>query len=101
MHSPLVHSEALVAEEFDVTGTVSLRCVLATVAVVLWMTCVSFAQGTQANPATITSTSTGGVGFVTETSDANGIGAGIGEWGIPYTGGFDGPPQPGAEPSGP
>jgi hypothetical protein len=60
-----------------------------------------FAQTNPPNPAAITGTSTGGVGFVTETGDSNGIGAQVGEWGIPYTGGFDGPPQPGAEPSGP
>lgn len=64
------------------------------------LTCACGAQ-TSSNPATISGTSSGGVGFVTGTTDPNGIGSAIGQWGIPYTGGLDGPPQPGAEPYGP
>src|SRR5437879_3581567 len=77
---------------------VFLRAALTTLVAASVMSCLCLAQ---VNPATITGTSSGGVGFVTPTSGSDGIGANIGEWGIPYTGGFDGPPQPGAEPSGP
>ncbi|MGH6856145.1 MAG: hypothetical protein ACRECP_00520, partial [Methylocella sp.] len=52
------------------------------------------------NPAVITGVSSGGVGFVTVTTDQNGINAQVGAWGTPYPYGANGPPLQGVEPSG-
>lgn len=52
------------------------------------------------NPAIITSTSPGGVGYTVFSNDANGINAQIGRWDTPYPGGLNGAPAPGLEPTG-
>ncbi|BFG81417.1 hypothetical protein PTKU46_94510 [Paraburkholderia terrae] len=55
----------------------------------------------QPNPSKVTAVTQGGVGFVNISQGTAGISATIGQWGIPYPGGVNGPPLPGAEPSGP
>ena len=52
------------------------------------------------NPAIITSTSPGGVGYTVFSNDANGINAQIGRWDTPYPGGLNGARAPGLEPTG-
>lgn len=62
--------------------------------------CLAQQQPNQANPAVITGSSPGGVGYVDYSSDANGISAHIGRWDTPYPFGNNGPRAPGLEPNG-
>jgi len=61
---------------------------------------VAFAQQQPANPAVITAVTADGVGYVTSSTDSNGVNGEIGRWDTPYTGGLDGPPMAGVEPNG-
>lgn len=52
------------------------------------------------HPAVITSTTSGGVGYVNFSNDSNGLNAQLGRWDTAYSGGLNGPSEPGAEPLG-
>jgi hypothetical protein len=58
------------------------------------------AAATDVHPATITAITPSGVGYVNFSRDANGVNANLGRWDTPYSGGANGPPEPGLEPAG-